>query len=303
MTDYVIRPAVLDDVEQWVTIRQAIQPYMCASVEAQKSWFVAASPKARTRRIVAVREDGRILGFATGGLNATVSEPVGELSLNVHPEFRGQGVGSALYAEIEEYVLSMAPLRMRGWSTDEPEALDWVRRRGYEPKSSDRWSRVDPRNLPPVPPAPEGVELIALRELGPEAAHAFDTAAFADEPGDVPYEGMPYEDFLARVWNSPDMQLDISLVAMAGGRAVAATFVEANLAAGKAMASGTATLPEYRGRGLSKYLKSVSLRKAAEAGVTAAYTGNDYTNAPMLAINDWLGYQVVATQWSCVKEL
>ncbi len=43
-------------------------------------------------------------------------------------------------------------------------------------------------------------------------------------------------------------------------------------------------------------------RRAAASGVTVAYTGNDEANAPMLAINERLGYRPVAAQWSCLRE-
>ena len=42
-------------------------------------------------------------------------------------------------------------------------------------------------------------------------------------------------------------------------------------------------------------------RRAAAAGITAAYTSNDAVNAPMLAVNTWLGYQPTATERSFTK--
>ena len=54
------------------------------------------------------------------------------------------------------------------------------------------------------------------------------------------------------------------------------------------------TRREFRGRGLARLLKSHSLHRAAEAGVTLAITDNDETNAPMLAVNTALGYRPFA---------
>ena len=71
----------------------------------------------------------------------------------------------------------------------------------------------------------------------------------------------------------------------------------------KAMSSGTSTLRQFRGRGLAKLMKSVQLRRAAAKGVTAAYTCNDYSNAPMLAINNWLGYKVIGGARSLLKQV
>jgi GNAT superfamily N-acetyltransferase len=93
----------------------------------------------------------------------------------------------------------------------------------------------------------------------------------------------------------------MSQVALVDGVAAAYTFVEANLETGRCWSGGTATLPAYRSRGLAKVLKSVALRKAAAAGITNAITANDYTNGPMLAINDWLGYQEIDSEVSMLK--
>jgi hypothetical protein len=57
-----------------------------------------------------------------------------------------------------------------------------------------------------------------------------------------------------------------------------------------------------RGRGLAKLAKSVAPHRARDAGLTRAYTSNDEVNAPMLAVNGWLGYRPVGAEVSCVKQ-
>jgi RimJ/RimL family protein N-acetyltransferase len=59
----------------------------------------------------------------------------------------------------------------------------------------------------------------------------------------------------------------------------------------------------YRGRGLAKLAKTDSLHRARAAGYTEAFTGNDTGNAPMLAINAWLGYRPTATEWHYLRDL
>jgi GNAT superfamily N-acetyltransferase len=90
-------------------------------------------------------------------------------------------------------------------------------------------------------------------------------------------------------------------MAIVDGVAVAGTFVEADLATGRSWSGFTGVLREHRGRGLAKLVKSVSLRRAVATGITAAYTSNDGENAPMLAVNTWLGYQITAAQRSYQK--
>jgi hypothetical protein len=43
--------------------------------------------------------------------------------------------------------------------------------------------------------------------------------------------------------------------------------------------------------------------RAAATGITAAYAPNDAENAPMLAVNTWLGYQITAAERSYQKTL
>jgi RimJ/RimL family protein N-acetyltransferase len=53
----------------------------------------------------------------------------------------------------------------------------------------------------------------------------------------------------------------------------------------------TCSDPEYRGRGIARAVKLQSLAQAVERGVPFVYTDNDSENAPMLHINEKLGYR------------
>jgi hypothetical protein len=63
----------------------------------------------------------------------------------------------------------------------------------------------------------------------------------------------------------------------------------------------TGTHAQYRGQGLAKVVKTNCLHAAAAAGITMAYTVNHEVNAPMLAINNWLGYRRVASHTGMVR--
>ena len=60
---------------------------------------------------------------------------------------------------------------------------------------------------------------------------------------------------------------------------------------GRATNAFTATLPQFRGRGLALAAKIAAMRWAAANGITRVSTVNDDTNVPMLAINARLGYE------------
>ena len=53
----------------------------------------------------------------------------------------------------------------------------------------------------------------------------------------------------------------------------------------------TCTDPGYRGRGLARGIKLQTLAQAVELGVLLVYTANDSENAPILRINETLGYR------------
>ena len=298
-----IRDAVIEDIARVDPIRRATFPWHVASLATQENWFRTNPPEGKPLRLSAFI-DSRLVGFGMSSLNVMAANP-GEsgMFLIVDPQARGRGVAKELHDRLIEHVREIGAHRVQAHALDSPQVLAWARRQGFEVGANERWSVVDPRELPPMPAIPAGVEIVSLEELGPVTSHAVDTEAFLDEPGDVPNGGMPYEMFLNQIWNAPDFDREVSVAAVVDGVPAATTNLEVNRATGKAMSSGTSTLRQFRGRGLAKLLKSVSLRRAADKGVTAAFTCNDYTNAPMLAINDWLGYKVIGGSRSVLKSL
>ncbi len=64
----------------------------------------------------------------------------------------------------------------------------------------------------------------------------------------------------------------------------------------------TGSLRAYKGRGLARLAKLAVMRRLAEVGVELVLTENDATNAPMLAINDRLGYRPIESRYSYVLD-
>jgi GNAT superfamily N-acetyltransferase len=293
-----IRPAVAEDAEAVAALRRAVFPYLPSSA-AQIDRTIADPPPAEKSASWVAEADG-VVGWGTCGLNAWTSEPgIGALTVFVHPEHRGRGIGSALLDVCHDHLSGIDARRSRSFVTRD--ATGYAGRRGYTPNREMHYASLDLRALPPQPPVPRDVRLLSAAEVGPELMYDADAAATLDEPSDVSADAIDYDDWLHEIWDGPMLDLDLTVAAVVDGRVAAFTAVETD---GELAWSGmTGTLREYRGRGLAKLVKSVALRRAADAGIQSAATSTDDRNGPMLAVNQWLGYRRVATHVGVTRDL
>ncbi|RSS87268.1 GNAT family N-acetyltransferase [Streptomyces sp. WAC05292] len=303
-----LRPLDPADAEAVVRVRRAALPFM-VSTPAGVAFELASAPAARHARIL-VAEDGAglVVGTAQIGIAHDGAEP-GRAFVNaqVDPAHRRRGAGTALLRAAEEHLAACGAVEVYAWVLDEGPARAFAERHGYRSSRSAHFLRLD-LSAAVLPPAP--AELPAGVELRPGSAFAddprplfeADAAASADEPGDVPLLLDDYEEWLRTIWSDPELDKELTSVAVVDGTVAAFTAARTDGAAryGSAM---TGTVRAFRGRGLAKLAKADSLRRARAAGYREAFTGNDTGNGPMLAINEWFGYEVCATEVRYVKPL
>lgn len=295
-----IRLAVPDDAPAVVALRAVVYPYLVRGVASTRQMIAEPPPGEQWVPFVA-EIDGRVIGWASAYRNITTSEPnFGEISLlHVHPDHRRRGAGDALLGAAREHLGLLGILRVRAWAL--ADSLDFARKRGFEPTRQARYSALTLDPPPPGESAPDGVRLVALADLDDRRFYEAHVAASADEPGDVPADAISYETWRYEVWDHVALDKVASTAAVAGPDVVAFSLVKRD---GDRMWSDmTATMPQHRGRGLARLAKLTALRRAAERGATVAYTSNAESNAPMLAINERLGYRPVGTQFSCLATL
>ncbi|GAA2812747.1 GNAT family N-acetyltransferase [Kribbella solani] len=298
-TGALVRLATGDDAEGVAAVRRVVYPYKAMSAAATRHMITVQSPGERFLPLVAER-DGELIGWGSAGLNVWTSEPgQSELSIYVHPEHRKRGIGSALAERLHQHLTEVGALRVRTFV--QPDGLEFARNLGYDGTRQMHYAGVELGSLPVQPETPDGIELVTFDTVDPRAAYTADTISSLDEPSDSPLDAVEYDQWLEEIWNSPAMDKSLSVAAMAGDEIASFTVVETDT---DRMWSGmTGTVPAHRGRGLAKLVKSVALRRAAAAGITAAYTSNDDVNAPMLAINNWLGYRRVQTEHGLLRSL
>lgn len=119
-----------------------------------------------------------------------------------------------------------------------------------------------------------------LHRLNDETTH--------DIPTTVPHHSWSLAEF--KMWGeSPEYRSDRSWIARDGDQVVAWSFLKYPRR-GRVWTGYTCCARSHRGRGIARAVKMETLGQAIELGVSSVRTDNDEANAPMLHINEKLGY-------------
>ena len=77
---------------------------------------------------------------------------------------------------------------------------------------------------------------------------------------------MTYETWRRLIWDHPDCDHELSVVALADGAVVGTTFLYTDRETGRAANAGTGVIRDFRGRGLGLLMKQHSLAGRRGAG-------------------------------------
>ncbi len=287
-----IREATLDDAPVVASLSALVYPAELVSARGiRHAW--EATP-ARSRRLMWLAlEDGEAVGFASAGLSQASADPGAAVAnVYVHPDRRRQGIGAALWERVEPHLAEIGATHVNSFGLDEEPSRRFMGARGFEVTFVQRLSSLDLTKLGPPPPVPEGVELVPFAAIDdPRPIFDLEVEAVQDVPLDQPQDDLRWEEWLERWWHHPEHDLDTSLLVLLDGEPSGFTMFFSD-PENKRTASGmTATARRARGRGLARLVKHHALARAAAAGIELAVTENDEQNAPMLAVNERLGYR------------
>ena len=113
---------------------------------------------------------------------------------------------------------------------------------------------------------------------------------------------IPYETW--ETWmRSPDHRFDRNWIARDGDHIVATSNLVFPPTRGNVWTGFTGTVPGHQGRGIARAVKMETLAQAIELGVPRVRTDNDERNAPMLHINERLGYHRLPSWMAYEKEI
>lgn len=295
------------DVLRITELINVVEPEPVSPADVRR-WFEHLPPGRISRRRVAVNDGGQVVGYSTVVHEAKLPEGFFVTWVTVDANQRSRGIGRALAADIQAFLDEHGTTRVLSEvREDDARGIEFARRCGYEVErhlfeSTLNLDTFDEAPLREVIPALEaqGIHFFTLADQidDPQASrklYAVNSITAADIPGSE-RDWMTYEEFVEMVmgasWFRPEGQLFASdgdpsegaeWVGLAGVRLLAETNGAYNLMTG--------VLRPYRGRKIALALKLLAIRYARAQGAAYIRTTNDSLNAPMLAINQKLGYQ------------
>lgn len=283
------------DVAALVELEREVAPYSTLNAASWLQRESTVPERAKLRALVA-ELDGAVVGEGYAFLTWWLEGPA-QVMVSVRDHARRHGIGSALYDAVIAHAESLAPTRITSMFYETPPGAAFAFKRGFREARAEQISSVDPRTITEDPAA----EVRPASQVDPHVLWHIDETSALDMPMLEPYEPMSFEEWVPFTIERPLYQAEGSFVAYADGEPAAWSMLAADLESARGVTNYTGTLPEFRGRGLARAAKVASLRWAAASGVTRVSTMSDETNAPMLAINNRLGYKPVGRRVEYVK--
>lgn len=252
-------------------LRQRAWPDSIITPEGMRH-ALESTPARSEHTLVAFEESGDLVGWGIAGRDTWMTDPAyGFAEVVVDPAFRGRRIATRLMDELDAHLAHLGVTTTKGQSMDGPAARALAQRRGFAKTGSSSASAVDPRSVRPLP-LPTELTVVPFRELDdPVPVWALDVEVSRDIPNEE-FDEVPLDEWMKMFWRSPFVDDDASLAAFVDGELVAMTMLRIDRESGRAKNNLAGTRRDYRGRGIVTALKSHSLARAAELGVTIVLT-------------------------------
>ncbi|WP_238164469.1 GNAT family N-acetyltransferase [Kribbella pittospori] len=255
-------------------------------------------------RVVLIAVDGPdVVGYGNVYLPDPEQEkPRVRITVHVPPELRRQGIGSAMADAIGAEAVRAGAGSLLIVVSDDDASKEFATKRGFVIGRRMSRSSADLSAVPAPLPAPDGLRVVDYDQVEPRQIWLASMAVADGDPSGLS-DSPPYDEWLATAWDHPDLRRDLSVAVVDGETVLSFVTTTADPDRRVLWSNLTGTIPAARGRGLAKVVKSTALARARDAGFVTAHTGNDAGNAPMLAVNEWLGYRVTGASWTAEKTL
>lgn len=306
------------DYEGIIAVRNAIFPDRPSTVEELRYDDEHFDKKFINERYVAVDpSDDSVRGYAELWHRPWAFHPRRfAVETRVHPAFQRRGIGTALWAHLEERLWAHRAISAKTQIWERmPEAVAFARRRGFREVMRAWESRLDVTRFdfarfgPQVARAEaSGVTISTLaaeRATNPEnlrRIHAMEAEIGEDvpHPPDEVHTPVEFPMWLDYVVAGPWAINDAFFLAVVDGEYAGMSNLFKPKRGDWLNQGLTGVRRPFRGRHIATALKVKTVEYAREHGIREIRTWNEINNAPMLAINEKFGF-VRQPAWLCAS--
>jgi GNAT superfamily N-acetyltransferase len=286
------------------------------TVEQVRSFMEYNPPGRIQHRLVSVDDNNSVTGYAGLVHEASAGAHDFMVWVIVDPACRLHGAGAALWEHLQEALLEHGAAHLKADVFDnDPASLAFAERRCFTIHHHEFASHLNLAAFDETPYLPaiagltaQGIRFCPLSDFPDTSENRhkhFDlnTAIVLDIPNEGEEPHWDYAEFEKFLYGAPWFRREGQLLALDGDAWVGLAAVSLDPPAQSAYNLITGVLRSHRGRKIAQALKIMAVRYARQNGALMLGTDNDSTNAPMLAINQKMGYQPLPGKYGLVCDL
>lgn len=304
-----IRPFVASNYPSLANLKNAVDPEWPVTADLLEQWDKLHSPEHHYARFVLERDNTIAACAETGHDSHAFEEGKFWLYIQVHPDYRNNGLGKQLYQHLLAHLEQMQSKLLQVFiQEDKKEGVSWLGREGYTLMWKRYPSKVETRgfNFSPYEGLEQnlknsGIEIKSLAELTHSKANEqlweLDWILMQDVPmGGVTPTKRNFEQWMKEEVDDPQFLSEACMIALDPKRDDPLT---GNFVGYTSLVRGigyygigmTGVLKDYRGYGIAKALKLATMRYVEAHGSGEIRTINDPPNKAMLNMNVALGFK------------
>ena len=258
-----------------------------------------------------------VIGYGNIDKPAVTQFPQFTIWVTIDAAYRNRGFGGQFYDFLAQQAMTYrAEEFISDCKDNDPHSLRFAQKRGFEIRRHAMDSQLDLKTFNPDKLLPivdevkaQGIRFTSLAAEGnTEAAQRklfeLNTVTAGDNPSSDGQRRNTFENFKSKVLTAEWFRADGQILAVDGERFVGLSAIGFESDHMTAFNAFTGIDQAYRGRKIAQALRILAAQYAISKGAQVIVTDNDSENAPMLAINDKMGYvRQPGTYWLVKRQL